>query len=312
MARDLAAPHPNGRRKFADPDYCADGGRRAVAPFLRLETLWVNTGTLCNITCRNCYIESSPTNDRLAYLTMAEFLPFLAEARAMGAREVGFTGGEPFLNPDLLAMARAALDAGLSALILTNAMRPAMRPRIRAGLRALREAHGGRLRLRVSLDHYAPARHDEERGDGAFAAALAGLCAFAADGIAVSVAGRTRWGEDEAAARAGYQALFRAHHLPIDPAEVVLFAEMDAAADTPEISESCWSILGRGPESLMCATSRMVVKRKGRAPSLTACTLIVDDEQFAMGGTLAESARPVKLNHPHCARFCALGGSRCA
>ena len=60
------------RAKFADPDWTAKGEPRAIVPLDRLETLWINTGTLCNITCRNCYIESSPTNDRLAYITAAE------------------------------------------------------------------------------------------------------------------------------------------------------------------------------------------------------------------------------------------------
>ena len=28
--------------------------------------------------------------------------------------------------------------------------------------------------------------------------------------------------------------------------------------------------------------------------------------------TLAEAAAPVPLNHPHCARFCVLGGAACS
>jgi hypothetical protein len=63
----------------------------------------------------------------------------------------------------------------------------------------------------------------------------------------------------------------------------------------------------------MCATSRMVVKRKGApAPRVVACTLLPDDPQFDLGETLAESFRPVKLNHRHCAKFCVLGGASCS
>src|SRR5215472_17459948 len=47
-------------RKFRDPDVTARNEARAKVPLLALKTLWFNTGTLCNITCRNCYIESSP------------------------------------------------------------------------------------------------------------------------------------------------------------------------------------------------------------------------------------------------------------
>ena len=299
--------------KFADPDFARDGSPRAVVPFARLDTLWVNTGTLCNIECRNCYIDSSPTNDRLSYLTAADFAPFLKEASAIGAREIGFTGGEPFMNDDLGAMAEASLDAGLSVLILTNAMRPAMRPAPTAAIRRLARTFGERLRLRVSLDHYTAERHDAERGSGAFATTLAGLKSFAADGVALSVAGRTRWGESDGETRAGFATLFSDEGLPVDAGDgLVLFAEMDANADTPEITTACWDILKKDPREVMCATSRMLIKRKGASPSVVACTLIVDDPRFDLGATLQGAARPVKLNHPHCSRFCVLGGSRCS
>jgi hypothetical protein len=63
----------------------------------------------------------------------------------------------------------------------------------------------------------------------------------------------------------------------------------------------------------MCATTRMVVKRKGAdRPSVVACTLLPYDPRFDLGSTLAEASRPVPLNHPHCARFCVLGGAACS
>ena len=142
--------------KFVHPDLTATGEPRAMVGLERLETLWFNTGTLCNIACVNCYIESTPTNDRLAYLTAADVRPFLDDIvkRGVGTREIGFTGGEPFLNPEFLAMLGDALDRGFEVLVLTNAMQPMMRPRVKAGLLKLRDQHGDRLRLRVSLDHY--------------------------------------------------------------------------------------------------------------------------------------------------------------
>ena len=93
----------------------------------------------------------------------------------------------------------------------------------------------------------------------------------------------------------------------------MLFPEMDPAADVPEITEACWGILGKSPDSVMCASSRMVVKRKGAdAPAVLACTLLPYDTQFELGATLAEASRPVPLNHPHCAKFCVLGGAACS
>jgi hypothetical protein len=98
-----------------------------------------------------------------------------------------------------------------------------------------------------------------------------------------------------------------------DAAQLVLFPEMDVAADVAEISDGCWKILGRSPESVMCASSRMVVKRRGAdRPTVAACTLLPYDPGFDLGPTLAGALRPVALNHPHCARFCVLGGASCS
>lgn len=304
-------------RKFRDPERTAGGAPRARVALRRLETLWFNTGTRCNITCGHCYIESSPRNDRLVYLHADEVTAFLDEAEAIGQRPhtVGFTGGEPFLNPDIATMLEQALARGYAALVLTNAMRPMLRPHIQTALAALARRHGARLTLRVSLDHWRAERHDEERGAGSFAEALAGLRWLRDQPVALAVAGRLRWGDAERDMRAGYAALFAREQLPIDaadPAALMLFPEMDAEQDVPEITVDCWRILGRRPDDVMCASSRMVVKRHGAAvPVVVACTLLPYDPRFELGPTLAAARAPVALNHPHCARFCVLGGASC-
>jgi hypothetical protein len=73
---------------------------------------------------------------------------------------------------------------------------------------------------------------------------------------------------------------------------------------------------------MMCATSRMVVKRRGAArPVVLPCTLLPYDEAFEMGATFAEAAAAdggmfdkgaVRLCHPNCAKFCVLGGGSCS
>jgi uncharacterized Fe-S cluster-containing radical SAM superfamily protein len=305
-------------QKFRDPAVTAKGEARARVALSDPQTLWFNTGTLCNITCANCYILSSPTNDALVYLSRAEVEDYLdqLEARDWGVREIGFTGGEPFMNPEMIDMAEAALMRGYGVLILTNAMLPMMRPRVRAGLARLNAAYPGQMTLRVSLDHWSEARHDAERGTGSFAKTLDGMDWLRDTGIRMAVAARTLWGEAESAARAAFAELFAARGYVIDannPGELVLFPEMDDSIDVPEITTACWGILGKSPDSVMCASSRMVVKRKGaERPVVLACTLLAYDEAFEMGETLAEAERDVALNHPHCAKFCVLGGASCS
>ncbi len=304
------------RRKFEDPEITAKGEPRASVALTGLRTLWINTGSLCNLTCVNCYIESSPTNDRLAYISTAEVRAFLEEIERDGlpTEEIGFTGGEPFMNRDLPAILEETLERGFRALVLTNAMKPMHHQK--AALLELCRRHGARLRIRVSLDHYTAERHESLRGPRSWSPTLEGLGWLTANGVAVDVAGRTCWDETEDELRAGYAALFAREGIAIeahDPGGLVLFPEMDPLHDVPEITTACWNILGVSPDSMMCAASRMVVKRKGAGrPVVVPCTLLPYDPQFEMGHTLRDASRPVNLNHPFCAQFCVLGGASCS
>jgi sulfatase maturation enzyme AslB (radical SAM superfamily) len=325
---ELRPPHtPHVLQKFEHPDWTVAGEPRASVALTRLDTLWINTGTLCNITCRNCYIESSPSNDRVVFITAAETAEYFDEIEelGLGTREIGFTGGEPFMNPDLLDMVGDALRRGFSVLLLTNAMQPMQRPRIKRGLLDLKEQFGARLTIRVSLDHYAKSLHEAERGLRTWTRTLAGLDWLAENGFRVAIAGRTCWSEGEADTRAGYARLIAERGWPVDaadPGQLVLLPEMDGRHDVPEITTRCWAILKKSPGDMMCASSRMVVKRQGaERPTVLPCTLIAYDPAFEMGATLAKAAEAdggmfatgaVKLCHPHCSKFCVLGGGSCS
>lgn len=300
--------------KFRDMNRTAKGEIRAQVPLKRLDTLWFNSGTLCNLACKNCYIESSPTNDALQYIILADVRYYLDEiARdSLPVREIGFTGGEPFMNRDMLPIMALCLERGFEILMLTNAMRP-MR-RFEEQLLSL--PHREKMTFRISLDHFTASVHEEERGSGSWEKALAGIDWLNENDFRLAIAGRHLAGESDAVARAGYANLFAGRGWRIDaddPAALVLFPEMDASADIAEITESCWGILNVDPADIMCASSRMVVRRRGEdGPRVAACTLLPYAADFDMGGTLAEAARPVTLNHPHCARFCVLGGASCS
>jgi hypothetical protein len=302
--------------KFRDPDVTSKGEARAAVALRALETLWFNTGTLCNLTCGNCYIESSPRNDRLAYLTRSDVAGYLDEIERDGlpTRVIGFTGGEPFMNPDVVGMLDDVLSRGLSALVLTNAMQP-MR-KLRASLLDLRERFSDRLTIRVSLDHYDAAVHEAERGRRSWAPTMDGLIWLARNGFRLDVAGRRFTAEPEHSLRAGFAALFAQHDIAIDaldPIRLMLFPEMEPGRDVPEITTACWGILHKSPDDVMCSGSRMVVKRRDSArPVVVACTLLPYDPRFEMGRTLAGASRPVSLNHPFCASFCVLGGAACS
>jgi sulfatase maturation enzyme AslB (radical SAM superfamily) len=216
----------------------------------------------------------------------------------------------------MIEISEMVLARGHSLLILTNAMRPMMRPRMKAGLLDLKSRYGEALTLRVSLDHFTKEEHDRERGDGSFDIAMTGLEWIQSHRFKTHIAGRAIFAESLDDARRGFADLFARKGWSInaqDPSQLVLFPEMDETVDVPEITTSCWGILDIHPDSMMCASSRMVVKRKGeKQATVLACTLLWDDPQFELGESLTDSLRPVSLNHPHCSRFCVLGGASCA
>ncbi|MBA7466475.1 hypothetical protein ES707_01659 [subsurface metagenome] len=302
--------------KFRDSERTAAGAPRAHVELERLHTLWINTGTLCNITCRNCYIESSPRNDRLVYIRKSEVVPFLDEIVEghLATGEIGLTGGEPFMNPEIIDIIEECLGRGFRVLILTNAMRPMQRHK--SALLELNRRYGPKLTLRVSLDHYTAERHEEERGPGSFAITLAGLKWLSENCFHTTLAGRTMWREDQSAERDGYARLLRDNGVTTirtAPDALVLFPEMEAGQDTPEITTACWDILHKSPRDVMCSSSRMIVKRKGEERAVVvACTLLPYDQRFELGYTLKDARTSVALNHPFCSQFCVLGGASCS
>lgn len=314
-------PHsPPSGRKFDHPDWTANGQRRATVAIDRLRTLWINTGTLCNLACEGCYIESSPHNDRLSWFLPQDLDALCAQIRQhdLPVEELAFTGGEPFMNPHIDQLLDQALASGAKVLVLTNGLTPLRHHR--AALSALAQRHPQRLALRLSLDHPTPAKHEALRGPNTFGPALEAAQWLAALPLTLTLAGRQCWNEDQDSTRAAYAALCAQHALPLDctdPQQLVLFPEMRdpaaEAAQVPEITTACWDILGLSPQDVMCASARMAVRRQGAdQPTILACTLIPYDPRFDLGPNLAAALTPIPLNHPHCATFCVLGGARCS
>jgi len=302
--------------KFVDQKITRKGDDRAYVDPVKLETLWFNTGTRCNLQCRNCYIESSPTNDELLFINVEDVRFYLDEIEQLnlGTKRISFTGGEPFINKNLLPMLRLCLERGFEVLVLTNAYRAI--DRYFDELNRLNNNYPKKLFLRVSLDHYTAEIHEQERGPKTFDRTLITTKKLVDNGIQVTIAGRSLANESISDALIGYQALLNQYSINIlvaDGSNMVIFPEMSSSKDVPEITTSCWDILGIQPHQQMCATERMVVKRKGtNETEVLPCTLIAYDEAFNLGKSLEESFQRVYLNHPYCAQFCVLGGASCS
>ena len=299
--------------KFKDPITTADGSTRAFIEAKKIKTLWFNTGTLCNIECKNCYIESSPKNDRLVYITFEEVKLFIDEAidKKLGTKEIGFTGGEPFMNKDVLKMIEYSLSKNFKVLVLSNAMKPMLNRK-----EDLLKINHQDLTIRVSIDHYQKEKHEEIRGKNTFNIMMEGLKWLNQNNFNYALATRLLWGEQEDQLRDNFNLFIDKYNLKLDAKskeQLVTFAEMDEKVDTPEITTACWNLLGKNPDDIMCSSSRMVVKKKtSPKPSVIACTLLPYDDEFDLGQNLTNSLKKIYLNHKHCSKFCVLGGSSCS
>ena len=299
--------------KFKDQKVTADGSNRAFIEARNIKTLWFNTGTLCNIECKNCYIESSPKNDSLAYLTFEEVKSFIDEAidKNLGTNEIGFTGGEPFMNKDIMKMIDYSLRKRLRVLVLSNAMKPMLNR-----TKELIKLNHSNLTIRVSIDHYEKEKHEEIRGKNTYDVMLQGLKWLNENNFNYTLATRLLWNEKEEDLRKNFGTFIKNNDLRLDansPKELVTFPEMDEKIDTPEITTSCWDILNKDPNDVMCSWSRMVVRKKNsKNPSVIACTLLPYADEFDLGETLTNSLQKIYLNHKHCSKFCVLGGSSCS
>ena len=318
----LALTSPRGEaRGFVEPKQV--NGRYV------LEDLWVMQGSLCDLKCTHCYTASSPVNNRLEQIRFAELRPHLDAAVEFGVQKICFTGGEVFVNEDILRGRAESNDEFLASLayaleiapveILTNGRRY-IRNHFDA-LRRLRQRHGDRLRLRISLESPREAEHDAIRGRGTFNQTVDTIRQLQAMGfVPILTAERPFLSEhSDEEIRDHYRALFRG------PVEVNLIENMlemghqlvqlgkQGRTPKPEVfvTTNCFSILNKPVESLMCHFSRCLQKIEGRLRYYP-CPVIYDDPRFELGATLEESFRRVYVAHKNCYDYCLKGaGATC-
>ena len=300
--------------KFDEMETTETGDPRAFVRLKALETLWFNTGSLCNLECNNCYIESSPRNDRLSYIDESDVKKYLDEIKLnnLNTQKIGFTGGEPFLNPSIIELLELSLSNNFKTLVLTNAYR--VLNKHKKSLLELNSKYGELLSIRVSLDHFTSEIHEAERGVGSFKGTLESIIWLFDNGFNFTIASRSLKNESQKESIEGHQKLFEEIGIVFDCEErLIIFPEMNSGKEMPEISVHCWDILNKTPEQQMCSSERMIVKPKAyNHTRVMPCTLIAYDERFVLGNSLAESKNKVYLNHPFCAEFCVLGGASCS
>lgn len=303
----------NNQNKFLDMYKTLDGSERAYVDPIGFKTIWFNTGSRCNLSCDNCYIESNPKNDTLSYIDETDVETFLNEIKEKNYEVslIGLTGGEPFTNPSILKVINKILEYDFDLLILTNAFKSIERHF--QAIYELTEKYGDKLHIRISLDHYSKSLHEKERGPQTFERTLQNIYKLYSHKVNISLAARSLTNEKQDEVLNHYNELLNSYAIQLPYDKMVIFPEMDLNKEVPEITTACWDILRTSPNYQMCATERMVVKqKKNNKLTVMPCTLIAYDPRFEMGETLAESDKRIQLCHKFCAQFCVLGGASCS
>jgi uncharacterized Fe-S cluster-containing radical SAM superfamily protein len=274
-------------------------------PFHHLDALWIQVaGSLCNLTCAHCFVSCGPHEHRHVLLSRAQVRERVAEALALGVKEFYFTGGEPFLHPDLLEILEDTVAHG-PATVLTNGTL-LTRARLQRWAALARDARYS-LELRVSLDGWSAEVHDGIRGPGSFDRALSGLVAASRLGL-LPIVTVTRPEElEEVVLRRRYHDLLRRAGIERPRLKILPLFRLGREIERTRpyaVGESLSGLPAEAfdPGRLQCGSCRAVTSR-----GVFVCPLLVDEPRARMGDRLGEASRAYALVHGACSTCYATG-----
>ena len=271
----------------------------AAVELRHLDNLWIQvSGTRCNIECRHCFNNSGPRETAFGFMTSDTVSRAIASASARGVREIYFTGGEPFLHPQLLEMVACALTVAPTT-VLTNGM--LISDRIADSLAALAIEARYSLEVRVSLDGYTEEMNDAIRGRGVFRLALAGAVRLARRNLLPLITIVRTWDEDEELAMlAAFTRVLR--EAGCDRPRIKVLPALPLGRELTRVAglqrDECVTtamLEDFDRDLLMCSNSRLVTDR-----GVWVCPLLVEEPDARLGTTLDEAASSYELQHQTC------------
>ena len=265
---------------------------------------------MCNIRCGHCFIACGPTNRAFGFLSVDEIDRRLEESVALGVREYYFTGGEPFLHPDIVEILTRALARGPTT-VLTNGT--LLQPHHAEPLAEAAAQSRFSLEFRLSIDGFDRATHDALRGEGTFERALDGLELLLAHGfLPIVTAVRTWLPGDEPEAYRAFVAMLRARGYRNPRIKLLPIFRIGAEAEraggyAADERVTTRMVAGYDPDLLLCSSARVVTDR-----GIWVCPILLDAPDGKLGDDLAAAAaRPFRLGHAACTT-CWMHGAVCA
>lgn len=273
-----------------------------VSPTIELSSLdhlWFQVGgTLCNLQCHHCFISCHPKNDAFGFLTLEEVKRRLEESVALGTKEYYFTGGEPFLNREIVPILARTLEYG-PATVLTNGT--VLKPEWLERLRAAEEASLFSLEFRVSIDGPTPEMNDPIRGPRTFQRAMNGVRLLAEHGFLPIITMTRTWDElqdEEVLGR--FRGVLQEHGCNRPRLKVLPRLQIGAEAHRtegygPHDRVTPQMMAGYDENQLICNHSRVVTDR-----GVYVCPILLDFPDARLGETLEDAAVGFPLRHGAC------------
>ena len=276
------------------------------SPFLAKKSkefvLWFFTGTQCNLTCTQCYVESSPTNNSIPYLTYETFEKYLNEAHQQDFNklDIYFTGGEPFLNPDILKMLDKALDYG-DTTVLTNGTK--FNDKLINKLDQKISSKKYKLIFRISLDGTTAEQHDAFRGKGTFEKTLKGIKKVSEKNYKTIITTFRSWKKYETKnVEEEFIDLLVDNNIPsknqnlkvLSPIRIGREEKRHRGYVESELFNE-FSFNNFNFENLQCLKCRMITEK-----GVWVCPILVNESGGKMGDSLAETFKPYPLKYAAC------------
>jgi uncharacterized Fe-S cluster-containing radical SAM superfamily protein len=277
-------------------------------PFFHLDALWIQVeGSRCNLNCKHCFVSSGPEADHHERMSRAEVAARVSEALALSVKEIYFTGGEPFLHPDLVPILGDTLERAPATVLTNGTLFTAGRIE---ELRGLSDRSRFSLEIRVSLDGGTAAEHDAIRGAGTFARTLDGLGRLSAAGLLPIVTVTQLTDEDPRGFQDRCLAMLQETGLARPRLKVLPLFRLGRESQRDRGYRDTESLAGLAgadfdPHRLQCGSSRAVTSR-----GVFVCPLLVDEPAARMGERLEQTAGPFVLRHGAC-HTCYATGMTC-
>jgi len=275
--------------------------------------LWFFTGSRCNLECTHCYVESGPRANKHPILQFNTFKTYLDEALACNYNklDIYFTGGEPFINPDLIRILEEALKYG-DTTVLTNATR--ITDLVAKQLAEIQKYSNNKLFFRVSLDGPDAESNDTIRGKYAFKSASSGLKNLVNQGFNPIVTITRLWPNSQTEEiKKQFSMLLEEMGIPSNKQLLKILPPLrigrEALRDRPYTNKELFTeqcFVNYDYSYLQCSKCR-IISEKG----VWVCPILINEDGGRMGDNLAEAARQFPMTYLVC-WTCRMEGMNCS